>query len=195
MIAVILLSAHAASVLRPRAAAPRMRITGATFTTAAISIALSAALLAMATGFDPALGRMGWAATVYYRPVVDRGVVALASDLNRRTTPSEIIAIGPLDPASKLVDNGVIIASLANRAVYLATPALQLILGGDRAEEAKRRLKVQGAAEKALASGHYDAMRLADGVAWYVDTTDARHLVDKPVFANSFGRIYRIKPK
>ena len=195
MIAVILLSAHAASVLRPGAAAPRMRITGATFTTAAISIALSAVLLAMATGFDPARGRMGWAATVYYRPVVDRGVVALASDLNRRTTPSEIIAIGPLDPASKLVDNGVIIASLANRAVYLATPALQLILGGDRAEAAKRRLKVQGAAEKALASGHYDAMRLADGVAWYVDTTDASHLVDEPVFANSFGRIYRVKPK
>jgi hypothetical protein len=191
VIAVVLLSGHAASALRLRFAVPPMR--GATFTAAAASIALVSTIPAVMTAYDPALGRMSWVATAY-RPVVDRGVVALASDLKGRSASNEVIAVGPIDPDSRLVDNGVIIASLANRAVYLTTPAIQLMLGGKRGEEAKRRLQSQNNAEKRLILGKAEAAGYVSNFAWYVDTKGVVDSRMGAVFANSFGRTFRIKP-
>jgi hypothetical protein len=194
MVATILLAAHAARAPLLRALAPRLRTASAAFATAATAIALSAVLLAVATGFDPALGRMSGALTTYSRPTIDRGVVALAAELNRRAAPGDTIAVGPLDPASRLIDNGVIIASLANRAVYLAQPGLQLLVGGERGAEARRRLQTLGEAEKALADGRHEIESFADRFAFYVDTRDASSVDGGPIFANSFGRIYGIRP-
>ncbi len=189
MLGVVLVAAHAVRAWRLRATlAP---LSGARFAGAATLVAVSAVVVATATAYDPARG-FPWWTPKFYRPVVDRGLIALARDLKARVAPGEVVAVGPINPEGELVDNGIILASLTGRAVYLTVPGDEIKYGG-RAEEAKRRLQAQRDAENAMLAGSSLPARWS--VDWYVDTghADSHARADGAVFANSFGRIYRIK--